>query len=96
MARKLLDIVKEKSNMMEKKESKCIVTAAYGDLFVSPEDAVALLEIYSRAERYERYNEYNKKIESHHIWDGVAGIQITSMSMSLYQCAKLAGKREEK
>ena len=82
---------------MEKKEGmKCVVTACYGDAVMSPEDALTLLEIYSRAEKYEHYTNYITKEESHHVWDVPSLVSVKSISTSLYQCAMLAGKREEK
>lgn len=96
MARKILDSVKEKSIMSEKKESKCVVSAAYGDVVMSPEDAITLLEIYSRTESYEHHTNYTTKEESHHVWDSPNLVRITSIPLALYQCAKLAGKREAK
>lgn len=82
---------------MEKKEGmKCVVSSYYGDVVLSPEDALTLLEIYSRVEKYEHHTNYTTKEESHHVWDAKSLLSVHSISTALYQCAKLAGKREEK
>jgi hypothetical protein len=93
----ILDNVKGWSNIMEKKEGmKCVVSSCYGDVVMAPEDALTLLEIYSRAEKYEHHTNYTTKEESHHVWDILSLVSVKSISTALYQCAKLAGKREEK
>ena len=82
--------------MQGKLEGKCIVSASYSEIVVSPEDAMTLLDIYSRAEKYEHHINYTTKEESHHVWDMPSLINVKSIPLSLYQCAKLAGKREDK
>jgi hypothetical protein len=96
MAKIILDSVKEKRIMQGKLEGKCIVSASYSEIVVSPEDAITLLDIYSRAEKYEHHTNYTTKEESHHVWDMPSLINVKSIPLSLYQCAKLAGKREDK
>jgi hypothetical protein len=93
----ILDTVKGWGNIMEDKPSmKCIVSAVSGDVVMPLEDAVVMLEIYSRAERYEHHTNWTTKEQSRHIWESDTLMSVRSLATSAYQCAKLAGKREEK
>jgi len=82
--------------MEDKPSMKCIVSAVSGDVVMPLEDAVVMLEIYSRAERYEQHTNWATKEQSQHIWDSDNLMSVKSLPLSVYQCAKLAGKREEK
>jgi hypothetical protein len=82
--------------------AKCVFSPPYGEIVLDAKDAMALMEIFSKVERYQsKWHSATNDKESHttyHIYEFDSG---GSMSLKLltdaeYRNYKLAGKPEEK
>ena len=70
-----------------------IVTLGYTTYVMPTKDAVHLMEILEKAERYQKM--YHDKESTHHVWtDEDTNHTATLISDDLYRMAKLAGKPE--
>ena len=68
-----------------------IVTLPYGDWVVSAEDALTLMNIFAKSERYQE--KYQRDSDNtHHVWVNDGKMNFHAISDDLYQMAKLAGK----
>lgn len=71
-----------------------VVSLGYGDIVLPTKDAVTLMEILERAERYRmKYN--SGAASTFHIWENDTQYTGTLISQDLYRMAKLAGKPED-
>ena len=72
-----------------------IISLGYAHYVLPTKDAVQLLEILEKAERY--VHKYQAKDEStHHVWPSDTLFEAKMIGNDLYNMAKLAGKPEEK
>jgi hypothetical protein len=72
-----------------------IVSLGYAHYVMPTKDAVHILEILEKAERY--VNKYQANAEStHHVWPSDTVFEAKMIGNDLYNMAKLAGKPEEK
>ena len=71
-----------------------IVSLSYGEYVMPTKDAVQLMEILNKAERYKK--KYDAQNPSHHVWTQEdTTFMATLMADDLYRMAKLAGKPED-
>ena len=71
-----------------------VVSLGYGDIVLPTEDAIQLLQILEKAERYrQKYNGSNPT--TYHIWPNDTQYTGTLIGNDLYRMAKLAGKPED-
>ena len=71
-----------------------VLSLGYGDIVLPTKDAVTLMEILEKAERYrQKYNSGNPS--TYHIWPQDVEYTAKLISDDLYRMAKLAGKPEE-
>ena len=71
-----------------------IVSLNYGEYVMPTEDAVKLMQILAKAERYKR--KYDAENPSHYVWPQEdTNFMGTLMGDDLYRMAKLAGKPED-
>jgi len=71
-----------------------IVSLSYGEYVMPTEDAVKLMQILAKAERYKK--QYHDRDPSHHVWaQEDTTFMGTLMPDDLYRMAKLAGKPED-
>lgn len=71
-----------------------IVDMPYGDIVVSTEDAVTLLKIFEKAEKYrQKYN--GDKGPTHHIFPLESQLSARMITHETYAMYKLAGKPED-
>jgi hypothetical protein len=81
-----LTIVKEKEMM--------IVQLGYANYVMPTKDAVQVLEILEKAERYvHKYRSGNES--THHVWPNDSTFDAKMIGNELYSMAKLAGKPED-
>jgi hypothetical protein len=83
--------------IMANKDTKVLVSIGGAEFVLSADKAVEVLEMFSGAERYEHYVDWKSsgpREESHHIWEEHTIVNLKSLPLGLYQCAKLAGKKE--
>ena len=80
--------------------SKCVVTLGYIDFIMDSEDALTLLDIVSKAERFkESYRDSKVGGHLYHAWEQdecESKFVARLIPESLYRMAKLAGKPERK
>ena len=78
--------------------AKAILKLGYQSFILDAKDGVAIMEILMKGERYERHyrkNDDGNSEYTHHVWqDESEGYEVQFISDSLYNMAKLAGKRE--
>ncbi len=73
-----------------------VVSLSYGELVMPTEDAVQLLKILERAERYqEKYRNMEDGGTTRHIFTNDNTYHAKMISDDLYRMAKLAGKPEK-
>lgn len=73
-----------------------VVSLSYGELVMPTEDAVQLLKILEKAERYqEKYRSMEEGGTTHHIFTNDNTYHAKMISDDLYRMAKLAGKPEK-
>ena len=70
-----------------------IVSLSYGDIVLPTKDAVTLMELLEKAERYRC--KYNGSDVSHHIYPSEDNHNAKLITEDLYRMAKLAGKPED-
>ena len=71
-----------------------VVSLGYGDIVLPTKDAVQLLEILEKAERYrQKYNGSNPT--TYHIWPQDVEYTGKLITEDMYRMAKLAGKPED-
>ena len=71
-----------------------VVSLGYSHYVMPTKDAVQLLEILEKAERY--VNKYRANDAStHHVWPNDTVFEARMIGNDLYSMAKLAGKPEE-
>ena len=72
-----------------------VVSLSYGELVIPTKDAVTLLEILERAEKYR--TKYNAgEGSTHHVYPNTETYTARVISDDLYRMAKLAGEPEKK
>lgn len=78
--------------------AKAIVKLGYQSFILDAKDAVSIMEILMKGERYEKHykkGDDGESIYTHHVWqDDSEGYEVNFISDGLYKMAKLAGKRE--
>jgi hypothetical protein len=76
---------------------KAIFKVGWREYVLSVEDATAMLDILTKAERYEKNFDRDKDTYSYHIWRDAEQMEqeMTLISDDRYRAAKLVGKREE-
>lgn len=83
---------------MANKDTKVLVCIGGTEFVLSADKAVEVLEMFNGAERYEHYIDWKSsggpREESHHVWEEPTLVTLKSLPVGLYQCAKLAGKKE--
>ena len=79
--------------------AKAVIRLGYQSFVIDAKDAVAVIEMLTKGERYERHYKKSDNGEgqyTHHVWsDDTEGYEVQFISESLYKMAKLAGKREK-
>jgi hypothetical protein len=71
-----------------------IVTLPYGDVVLPTDDAVALMKIFEKAEKYRcKYN--GDKGTTHHVFSMEDQLSLRLISNDTYAMYKLAGKPED-
>lgn len=71
-----------------------IVSLGYSHYVMPTKDAVQLLEILEKAERY--VHKYRANDEStHHVWPNDTTVDAKMIGNDMYRMAKLAGKPED-
>lgn len=71
-----------------------VVSIGYGDIVLPTEDAVQLLKILEKGERFRmKYNSSNPT--TYHIWANDTEYAARLIGEDLYRMAKLAGKPED-
>ena len=71
-----------------------IVSLGYSHYVMPTKDAVHLLEILEKAERY--VHKYRANDEStHHVWPNDTTVEAKMIGNDMYRMAKLAGKPED-
>ena len=84
--------------MMANKDTKVLVCIGGAEFVLSADKAVEVLEMFNGAERYDHYvnwgNTSGPREESYHVWEEPTLVTLKSLPVGLYQCAKLAGKKE--
>ena len=74
-----------------------VVSLSYGELVMPTEDAVQLLKILERAERYQdKYRAEDEGGTTRHVFPNDNTYHAKMISDDLYRMAKLAGKPEDK
>jgi len=78
--------------MFRIKEREVVVLSfGYGDYIVSPKDAVTIMEILQKSERYEcKY--VSGGDNTHHVFPSTESLTAKLISDDMYRMAKLAGK----
>lgn len=81
--------------MLEVKENEMVVLSFnYGEFVLPPKDAITIMEMLQKAERYE--TKYQSGGENtHHIYTNNDSFTAKVISDDLYRMAKLAGKPEK-
>ncbi len=77
---------------------RAILKFEYTDYVVSMEDALRIMDILEKAERYESKYQNLSDGRAHHVWEEVIP-EVRSLTLlpdNLYRAAKLLGKPEEK
>jgi len=72
-----------------------IVSLGYSHYVMPTKDAVQILEILEKAERYVCKYRANEE-STHHVWPSDTVFEARMIGNDLYNMAKLAGKPEEK
>jgi len=68
-----------------------VLSFGYGDYIVSPKDAVTIMEILQKSERYEcKY--VSGGDNTHHVFPSTESLTAKLISDDMYRMAKLAGK----
>jgi len=71
-----------------------VLSFGYGEYVLSPKDAVAIMEILQKSERYEcKY--VSGGDNTHHVYPSTECLTAKLISDDLYRMAKLAGKPEK-
>jgi hypothetical protein len=70
-----------------------VISLSYGEIVLPTKDAVTLMEILQKAERYRK--KYNDSNISHHIYPNEDNHNAQLITDDLYRMAKLAGKPED-
>lgn len=74
-----------------KEDEVVILSFGYGDYVVSPKDAVTIMEILQKSERYEcKY--VSGGDNTHHVYASGESLTAKLISDDMYRMAKLAGK----
>ena len=71
-----------------------VVSLGYGDIVLPTKDAVTLMEILEKAERY-RMKYHSGNPSTYHIWPQDVDYQAKLITEDVYRMAKLAGKPED-
>lgn len=71
-----------------------VVSLGYGDVVLPTKDAVTLLEILEKAERY-RMKYHSGNPNTYHIWPQDTQYTAQLITDDVYRMAKLAGKPED-
>lgn len=71
-----------------------VVSLGYSHYVMPTRDAVQLLEILEKAERYS-YQYRANKVCTHHVWPNDTTFEAKLIGDDLYSMAKLAGKPED-
>ena len=76
---------------------KAIVSLGYKNIIVEAEQALMLIDVFSKAEFYERVYRGSGKPDTHHVYDNIeeVGMEIKIIPDALYRMAKLAGRPEK-
>ena len=72
-----------------------VVSLGYSHYVLPTRDAVQLLEILEKSERYVYKYRANEE-STHHVWASDTTFEVKMIGDDLYNMAKLAGKPEEK
>ena len=71
-----------------------VVTLGYSHYVMQTADAVRVLEILEKAERYQHKYRTNDA-STHHVWPNDTTFEARMIGNDLYRMARLAGKPEE-
>lgn len=71
-----------------------VISLGYGDIVLPTEDAVHLLKILEKGERY-RMKYHSGNPSTYHIWPQDVDYQAKLITDDVYRMAKLAGKPED-
>ena len=71
-----------------------VVTLGYSHYVMQTADAVRVLEILEKAERYQ-HKYRTKDASTHHVWPNDTTFEARMIGNDLYRMARLAGKPEE-
>ena len=75
--------------------AKAIVKINYKEYIMDTKDALHILDLLSKAERYETKYDHDTKTKTYHVYDVALEEKIDSLEIvhdDLYRMAKLAGK----
>lgn len=70
-----------------------IVSLPYGDMVLSTEDAVVVMKILEKAEKYRQ--KYSGGTSTHHVYPMEEQLHARMITNETYQMYKLAGKPED-
>jgi citrate synthase len=70
-----------------------VISLGYGELVMPTKDAVTVLEILERAEKYR--TKYNGKESTQHVYPNTDTYSARLITEDLYRIAKLAGEPDE-
>jgi hypothetical protein len=74
-----------------------VIHMAYGEFVMDTKDAVTLMQILEKAERYqEKYRSTADGGSTYHIYPSDSAVTAKLITDDMYRMAKLAGKPEEK
>jgi len=70
-----------------------VVSLTYGEFVMDTKDAVALMQILEKAEKYTQ--KWRSEGTTHHVYPSEESFNAKLLSADMYRMAKLAGKPEE-
>ena len=74
--------------------AKAIIKIGYKEYIMSTEDALHIIDLISKAQRYETKYDYETKTKNYHVYDTPMEDKVESLEVlhdDLYRMAKLAG-----
>jgi len=77
---------------------KAIVKINYKEYIMDTKDALHILDLLSKAERYETKYDHENKTKTYHVYDVLAEDETEHLEVihdNLYRMAKLAGRPEK-
>jgi hypothetical protein len=72
-----------------------VISFGYGEYVMSPKDALVVMEILQKSEKYESKYVSGGGENTHHVYPNTEALTAKLISDDLYRMAKLAGKPEK-